>query len=248
MSTPFPLTGPSTTTLFQFITQLSSTITEPTKIVFTGHSLGGALAPTLALTLLLSKALVVESGGLDALVYPTAGPSPGNLNFQTLCSGSFPSSSATKEKYKYWNTNIINSLDIVSQAWCIDPTLEPRQNMTNIPGIYGSRPFIIPALIANLMATVKSSMITYIPLQSTIFTSTIPLPYPTPMLPKGFWHDAMAEHTAAFTDYFGIRPGTFPKDCPGGAGCNSMSEDEEIRTYPVIGHLVALESESETET
>ncbi len=96
------------------------------KIIFTGHSLAGALAPTLALQ--LWETGVLTKGGFtlqNVLVMPTAGATPGNLAFATLFNttlspqSAFPAGSTpnagnqlTQFNVLYWNFN-----DIVPRAW-----------------------------------------------------------------------------------------------------------------------------------
>lgn len=54
-------------------------------LVFTGHSLGGALSPTLALS-------VDTTGWGRVLVYPSAGATPGDNDFANLFRSRFPRS------------------------------------------------------------------------------------------------------------------------------------------------------------
>ncbi|KAF4564068.1 hypothetical protein EYR36_003319 [Pleurotus pulmonarius] len=75
------------TTLPQFLRSIPAA--DNTRIVFTGHSLGGALSPTIALTALTSGVLSNISPG-NTFTYPIAGPTPGNRPFADLYAGSFP--------------------------------------------------------------------------------------------------------------------------------------------------------------
>ncbi|MEO0777563.1 MAG: hypothetical protein AAFW73_10165 [Bacteroidota bacterium] len=75
------------------------------KISVTGHSLGGALAPTLALSLkqsLASESVVVEA-------WPFAGPTPGNSAFADYLL-------ATLDHFEAHN----NALDVVPHVWQAD--------------------------------------------------------------------------------------------------------------------------------
>ena len=145
-------------TLHEFLSGIPAS--SLTRLVFTGHSLGGVLSPTLALALVTSGALKAE-----ALVYPIAGPSPGNGSFANLFS----------HEYAVWNTNIINSLDIVPQVWCTKPEDSPSQNLDNISPIYGSP--VLPTIewgIAFLRAKANLVDTVYMPLQSRIISGGSP--------------------------------------------------------------------------
>ncbi|WP_347218258.1 hypothetical protein [Chryseobacterium sp.] len=121
------LTSPDTsaspgTTLQQFLVDLQP---DPeTAIIFCGHSLAGALSPVLALYLKEQQQL--EDFGIT-LVYPTAGPTPGDVNFANLFNDTFPPlpSGWTPQQgdYQSWNTMHWNDLDVVPHAWQ-DTTLE----------------------------------------------------------------------------------------------------------------------------
>lgn len=115
------LTSPETaaapgTTLQHFLTGLK-TDTE-TGIIFCGHSLAGALSPTLALYL-------QEQKQLDAfditLVYSTAGPTPGDVNFANRFNNTFPALPSgwqpQQGDYQSWNTMHWNNFDVVPHAW-----------------------------------------------------------------------------------------------------------------------------------
>lgn len=106
-----------------------------TRIIFTGHSLAGALSPTVALYL-------HERGYLSnferALVYPTAGPTPGNAGFADKFRLAFPAWSMDgAQPWQRWNTQIVNQYDVVPHAWSLKTLLE-------IPGIYGNKPSGVP--------------------------------------------------------------------------------------------------------
>ncbi|KAF3059699.1 hypothetical protein GL218_04672 [Daldinia childiae] len=96
-------------------------------VVFTGHSLGGALAPTSALGLAGSKI-----GSRNTVkVLPSAGASPGNDVFAKKYSEVFPKDpQVSSEDYKVYNTDFYNIYDIVPQAWSINP--DHKRNLDNI--------------------------------------------------------------------------------------------------------------------
>ncbi|KAG1769486.1 hypothetical protein EV702DRAFT_700212 [Suillus placidus] len=138
---------------------------ESTRALFTGHSLGGTLSPMLALTLAGLGALKGEG-----LVYITVGASPGNKGFANIFAQTFPTSTSTcpETGYAVWSKNIINSRDIIPQAWCMKRILSPAQNVKNIPSIYGvpTIPFI-EFVVFWLNANANKSHIMYAPLPIT---------------------------------------------------------------------------------
>lgn len=119
-------------------------------LIFSGHSLGGAIAPTLALAYFNSEK--PNSGPLsisdwaNVFIYPTAGPTPGNGDFSNFYSLIFP---VVKQNdwvlpYQVWNANVWNSLDVVPHAWNISM-------MHEIPFIYHGLTKYIPSSYINTM-------------------------------------------------------------------------------------------------
>ncbi|MGH1516851.1 lipase family protein [Chryseobacterium sp. JK1] len=117
------------TTLEKFLTSLNP---DPnTAIIFCGHSLAGALSPTLALYL-------KEHALLDAfaftLAYPTAGPTPGDIAFAERFNTTFPPLPEgwilQPRDYQHWNTMHWNDLDVVPHAWA-------NEDLQLIAKIYG---------------------------------------------------------------------------------------------------------------
>jgi hypothetical protein len=92
----------------------------PTKanLVIAGHSLGGALSPSLALDLVLNQGLKT-SNFTNVYVYPTAGPTPGDANFSKLFGQTFPAVAAPPggKPWQVWNQVVWNSIDAVPHAW-----------------------------------------------------------------------------------------------------------------------------------
>ncbi|KAG9000822.1 hypothetical protein FRB94_005148 [Tulasnella sp. JGI-2019a] len=157
-------------------------IPKDAYVIFTGHSLGGALSPTLALGLVGSGMLskVVEGG--KVYTYPTAGFSPGNKGFNKSYSDSFPFS-VSSAGYQAFNGNYFNTLDVVPQVWCQDKSLDPAQNITNIPTLWGETPMeadiLRLAVDRYLLARANLSPIKYLPLAGNFFTAPMPtFPFP----------------------------------------------------------------------
>jgi len=91
-----------------------------TKLIFAGHSLAGALAPSLALQLLDQ----LEGAGwsqADIQVFATAGPQPGNKQFSDLWIEKFASAMArplnNENSFRQLNNVYWNIFDFVPYAW-----------------------------------------------------------------------------------------------------------------------------------
>lgn len=107
--------------LLTFLQSLPASTTGKATLIFCGHSLAGALSPTLAL------ALFNPSGGkLDlsswqhVYVYPTAGPTPGNEALRGFLASVFPPVAASEPQlypYQVWNQDVWNTIDVVPHAW-----------------------------------------------------------------------------------------------------------------------------------
>ncbi|MDN3693375.1 hypothetical protein QWZ06_14315 [Chryseobacterium tructae] len=131
------------TTLQQFLTGLKPN--PETAIIFGGHSLAGALSPTLALYL-------KENKDLDAfgtiLVYPTAGPTPGEAAFAKLFNNTFPPLPSGWQpqtgNYQSWNTMHWNNLDVVPHAWAVS-------ELEEIATIYGQATTNLTSALLNAL-------------------------------------------------------------------------------------------------
>ena len=100
-------------------------------LIVTGHSLAGALAPTLAL-LLFTREHLGKSAWRAVKVYPTAGYSPGDANFAAFFAQQFPfQQAAGAAPQEVWNKLIWNTLDVVPRAW-------DRATLTGLTSLYGS--------------------------------------------------------------------------------------------------------------
>ena len=121
------------TMLLDFVANLDQSATP--RFIAAGHSLGGTLAPSLALALVQAGVLPVD----HTLTYPSAGASPGGKGFADLFVKTLPPRSFHQSgSYQGWNLDLVNMLDIVPKAWSV---IAPKQNLYNIPAIYG-RPIV----------------------------------------------------------------------------------------------------------
>jgi hypothetical protein len=148
---------------------LTSTGVNPgATLIFTGHSLAGALSPTLALWLKTNQMLETFK---TLYVYPTAGASPGNGNFANLFNTTFPATTPGTTPAKQWNTLLWNQYDVVPHAWNTQPvspnTASP--SLANVAGLYaqGQPPLAeLTCLINKAEAMSTGSGISYTPLRN----------------------------------------------------------------------------------
>ena len=116
------MTDPNGGTLQSF---LQSKAARNATLIFAGHSLGGALAPALALDLAVNQGFDITQWA-NVHVYPSAGPTPGNKAFSGLFAQTFPpqqQTPAVAQPWNVWNMDVVNSLDIVPRAWSELPSL-----------------------------------------------------------------------------------------------------------------------------
>ncbi|NET06809.1 MAG: hypothetical protein F6K16_19325 [Symploca sp. SIO2B6] len=106
-------------TLLQFLGDAMKNSSSETEIIFTGHSLGGALSPTLALAVLDQEDLWSNGNSFKISVYPSAGPTPGNKDFSIYYGNRLGDST----------TRIWNTMDVVPHAWNEDM-------LSEIPNLY----------------------------------------------------------------------------------------------------------------
>lgn len=96
---------------------LESVANADRTLVFTGHSLGGALSPTLAMQLYGPSGTATGTWS-DVLVQPSAGASPGNFAFAEAYTQAFPKKpTGLPTPFDSWNVNYANKRDVVPHAW-----------------------------------------------------------------------------------------------------------------------------------
>lgn len=142
------LTDSKSGSLQQF---LSKTANTKDTLIFCGHSLAGALSPTLALCVCPNPS---QSGWKNVYVLPTAGASPGNTHFAALFNGAYPpTASGVNAPYGNWNTDYANGNDAVPHAWNqLNAVISPADGQGNYQSMYG---VIAPQLGKDLYETVK---------------------------------------------------------------------------------------------
>ncbi len=98
------------TTLVDFLSERFAVEGDPVEVTVSGHSLGGALSPTLALWLLDTQKEWDQHGRALMSVYAYAGPTPGNDDFAAYVDGRFGDRLH----------RIANPLDVATLAWNVD--------------------------------------------------------------------------------------------------------------------------------
>jgi hypothetical protein len=227
------------TTLLDFVNNVGNS-----RLITTGHSLGGALSPSLALALVQAGKVTADS----TLTYPTAGASPGNIAFTLQFAATFPARKLPEARsYQGWNHNLVNTLDIVPQAWCPLKRISPKQNLGNIPPIYG-KPVVPDVQGITIVAAVHalSSGTVYFPLPSQYFSGPTPSAPPKNMI--DFLCIAPLQHGDAYHVEIGVPPLTLDLADLASYGLREKSEDEIRYNYPVIaGFQWAVEHPEEAQ-
>ncbi|KAF8897373.1 hypothetical protein BD779DRAFT_371264 [Infundibulicybe gibba] len=219
----------SGTTLYSFLSGIPSS--GPSRVIFTGHSLGATLASSLALATVESNLI----RGTTTRVYVAAGASPGNGPFVETFSRVFPSSS-TGTDYKVWNRNLVNTFDVVPQAWCTDPELSPEQNIFKIPGMFGPPgPLEIQFAVGLFNQLIGETGIVYMPLPARSFTGPPP-PTPAPTTIEEFVAVALMQHESPYAVFAGFPP--TEENVVLGKGLARKTRNQIVETSSVIGELV----------
>lgn len=120
------MTDPKQGTLQAF---LKSVANSENTLVFTGHSLAGALSPTLAFYLYPNSTPASSQWG-SINVFPSAGATPGNQAWLELftAEGAYPTV-----------TDYVNLHDIVPQAWNnLSVIIQQKDSAGNYPSIFGA--------------------------------------------------------------------------------------------------------------
>jgi hypothetical protein len=189
------------------IAQYLQTLPSNCRIIFTGHSLGGALSPTLAMGLEASGLLSqIQKPLNNILTLPCAGASPGEKHFRSAYSRLFPQ--ITPGSYKCWDADFFNTFDIVPQAWCNSSSVSSQRNLHNILTIYGKLPSSlrteIEFLIKKEIAHADKSGVIYDPIQGNAFKGNPPTNIPSNL--TEFMQEAITQHVYAYISQVGLLP------------------------------------------
>jgi hypothetical protein len=201
-------------------------------LTFTGHSVGGALCPILAETLLLNGSTKAFSKDKIA-VYPTAGPSPGNNKFALQFTADFPPKFPPKsDGFEAWNCNIVNSLDIVPRAYSAGLCV-PYFGLQSVLSMYGSAPQDVEPVIEALKGIAKE---TYCSITTSIFSTNSPIQITNQITV----HDFI---TAALEFHYNGYPGSAPEGSEVNVAIADVSAAEQLQaahSNPIIGLLLGI--------
>lgn len=141
------------------ITNYFSTLNDPNAIItVTGHSLGGALSPALALVLFGSTTTYsnipthAKTQNWTTRTYALAGPDVGNSYYIDYLKATFPPQAEPVVKWQQFNCKIWNSLDIVPQVWS-------KGFDSYIDNIYGNQ-LETPGAVKLLLDTLNTTLLT----------------------------------------------------------------------------------------
>lgn len=113
--------------------------TQDHTLIFGGHSLAGALAPTVADFIYPEPQ---NSGWKNVFVLPSAGATPGNGKFASQWNNTYPATPANlpgKPSYGVWNVDMGNHKDLVPHAWNKLGEIAPKKNSNgNYDFIFGT--------------------------------------------------------------------------------------------------------------
>jgi len=145
-------------------TFLSGVTSQAIELIATGHSLGGALSPALALWLSDTRSLWDPAGRATISCEPTAGPTAGNGDFAAYYGTSLGPRT----------TRLHNSLDIVPHAW-------QDSDLAQLPALY--QPAIQPDIVVDALVATARALVpgrdyqqineTTPPLSGTVNTSIV---------------------------------------------------------------------------
>jgi hypothetical protein len=172
-------------------------------IVFTGHSMGGAVAPTCALGLLRAGL----AGGNRVYILPTAGPTPGNAALAGELAWWFPPQAppAPPNQFRAFNNDLFNINDAVPQAWSTDAGAD--RSLPGIAAIYGGAGpawrRIVADVVALLAARATASGIAYAPMAGTAFAGPAVAPVASG---RELEDTVLAQHLDAYWDFVGVLP------------------------------------------
>jgi len=180
-------------TVLEFLGEKNSD--DEIEIIFTGHSLGGALSPALALA---AKNEWAGEKPFKISVYPSAGPTPGNQDFSTYYDSQLGNST----------TRIWNDIDIVPHAW--NETMLSEIPYLYLPEIEPSR--AVSSLVEQAKKLADGGNYTQILPETPGLEGTVSLPSDPPLCDetegseettpesnyKTFMKQAITQHTSEY--------------------------------------------------
>lgn len=195
---------------------------EDAALIFCGHSLAGALSPTLALYLAESPERPLAGFGARVWTYPTAGATPGNQAFADRFAKRFGPVSwdgaVETAGYRLFNARLWNHYDVVPHAWALtthrDCDGQQSPSMTEILGLYGELD-----ILTRLAVWADVHPAEHLSTESGIAYWTlngVRLDEPRPATPKsyaGFWETLLKCHIYDYGHGL-ILPGGLPGDYP----------------------------------
>ncbi len=182
-----PQTGQAgaNTTLQDFLGTVTGTSSK--TLIFAGHSLGGALSPTTALSLYPSAK--AQAAWAQVLVLPTAGATPGDDTFANgfnTVFGPVQDSTAPAGTPNQFNTDLWNQYDVVPHAWdmlqgdTFPQYVAPAPSLTikEVPCIFGKlalgTAYTVPYLVNEAKNQAAKANVTYTPLRNQSLPGTAP--------------------------------------------------------------------------
>ena len=217
LTSPHQVENGAGTKLLDFLDEIDGT---SSAVIFAGHSLAGALSPTLAKYFSETINSEKPSKRFAAVhAYPTAGATPGNAefskSFSEVCKP-LPAKFVSPDKrppHQYLNVRLWNHYDVVPHAWAQPATIDFDGNETpkigSIPSLYGNNSHTegpqketfetIDKLVKTATSRAnKVAGMDYTALNGVRLSGQIPKVAP-PLFFAGFLSDLVAEHINAYT-------------------------------------------------
>ena len=124
-----------TQTLEQYLKSVADAATASWGVTVTGHSLGGALAPTLALYLKMVKHTWNTNSYAAVSCIPFAGPTPGNYAFATLAEQTFSQWQSGGTTYQSYLDPCCVSVPWHNPRFTADGTSRPPRRRDCVAGL-----------------------------------------------------------------------------------------------------------------
>lgn len=214
--------GQTQLTLAEFLASIEPE--DGAAVIFCGHSLAGALSPTLALYMLTrDETRPLEKFGGRVMTFPTAGATPGNGCFAETYADSFPTTRLDlpgAPQYAVMNARLWNHYDVVPHAWALSARCDydhnPSPKMQDIPFLYGvldelTAQFVFNSVLPATRLSQKSGL-AYTPLPGVRLDMAQP---ETPSDYGAFWRTLLKCHIHDYSNGLILKnglPGGSPPD------------------------------------